>query len=95
MATLTVRVPGNTAWSDGHATYAEAMEEQRKAKQVTGIDHKIFADAEAADIEALRQEAAEVGDASMVDVCDAALSGDRDAWRECEAVIKDAAAGVA
>jgi len=49
-----------------------------------------------ADVGELRREAAEAGDAAMVELCDRALepcahgccaSGDCEAWEECERVI--------
>jgi hypothetical protein len=68
------------------------MEQQRKAFQVTGISHKIYADATDSDIEALKIEAGEAGDASMVELCAAALNGDKQAWAACESVLADAMA---
>jgi len=46
----------------------------------------------ARDIEALRDEAWVHGDLKQVAICDQALAGDMQAWRECERVIADARA---
>lgn len=43
-------------------------------------------------IQTLRSEAAEAGDAKQVEICDRAIDGDAAAIRECARVIADAAA---
>lgn len=45
-----------------------------------------------AQIEALRDEAGAAGDSAMVDICDAALTGDTEALRRVVAAIRDAEA---
>lgn len=44
------------------------------------------------EIETLRTEAATAGDLDQVAICDRALAGDAEALRECERVIRAAAA---
>lgn len=44
------------------------------------------------EIEALRDAAGAHGDLEQVAICDQALAGDMQAWRECERVIADARA---
>jgi len=43
-----------------------------------------------AEIEGLREQAAQAGDREQYDLCVAALAGDRTAWRICSDVITDA-----
>jgi hypothetical protein len=44
-------------------------------------------------LRALRSEAAEAGDLGQVEICDLALAGSVDAYRECERVIRYDARG--
>jgi hypothetical protein len=56
------------------------------------VDRAVRGDIDAADIQALRAEAAEASDYDMVAICDRALKGDASAWGECCEVIEDARA---
>lgn len=43
-------------------------------------------------IEQLKQEAAQAGNLAQVEICERALDGDESAVRECERVVREAAA---
>ena len=58
------------------------------------VARPVRGDIDAADIRALRAEAAEASDYDMVAICDRALEGDALAWGECCEVIEDARAQI-
>jgi hypothetical protein len=58
------------------------------------VARPVRGDIDAADIRALRAEAAEASDYDMVAICDRALRGDALAWGECCEVIEDARAQI-
>lgn len=51
---------------------------------------EVYSTIDDSDIEALRQEAGQAGDAEQVTLCDMALAGDDEARAECERVIRQA-----
>lgn len=58
------------------------------------VARPVRSDIDAADIRALRAEAAEAGDSGMVTLCDRALDGGALAWGECCDAIADARAQI-
>lgn len=46
----TVRVPGNTSWSDGHKTEKAAKRERDKANRVCRPGHQVYAKHENGDV---------------------------------------------